>query len=124
MLSENPLVTARTAIESTYFGRCDVIELAEEKGASRITSHKENVVLENIPCRLSFSEKKAAVITETAAELSGGVKLFVAPEVDIKCGSKIVVRQDGMTREFRASGVPAVYPTHCEIMLELFEKWS
>lgn len=125
MLSENPLVTARTAIESTYFGECDVIEFIEEKDPkTKVTSHKEEIVLEKIPCRLSFSEKKAAVPTETAAEISGGAKLFVSPDVVIKSGSKIVVRQDNMVRVFRASGVPAVYPTHCEIMLELFEKWS
>lgn len=125
MLSEDQMVMARAAIESTYSGECDVIEFIEEKDPkTKVTSHKEEIVFKKIPCRLSFSEKKAAVITETAAEISGGAKLFVSPEVKIKCGSKIVVRQDNMTREFSASGVPAVYPTHCEIMLELFEKWS
>lgn len=125
MLQKNPLVISRSAIESTYFGECDVVEFIEEKDPkTKVTSHREESVLEKIPCRLSFSEKKAAVITETAAEISGGAKLFVSPEINIKSGSKITVRQDNMVREFRASGVPSVYPTHCEIMLELFEKRS
>lgn len=125
MLSENPLVTARSAIESTFFGECDVVEFIEEKDPkTKVTSQKNVTVFEKIPCRLSFSEKKAAVITETAAEISGGAKLFVSPDINIKSGSKITVRQDNMVRVFRASGVPAVYPTHCEIMLELFEKRS
>ncbi len=125
MLSENPLVIARSAIESTFFGECDVVEFCKVKDpTTKITSNKEVRVLEGIPCRLSFSEKKAAERSETVTGIAGGAKLFVAPDIDIKSGSKIVVRQDNMVREFCASGVPAVYPTHCEIELELFEKWS
>ncbi len=125
MLSENPLVIARSAIESTYFGECDVVEYRKVKDpTTKITSNKEVRVLEGIPCRLSFSEKKAAERSETVTGISGGAKLFISPDIEIKTGSKIVVRQDNMVREFCASGVPAVYPTHCEIELELFEKWS
>lgn len=125
MLSKDPLVTARSAIESTYLGECDVVEFIEEKDPkTKVTSKKTVTAFEKIPCRLSFSEKKAAVITETAAEISGDAKLFISPDIKIKSGSKITVRQDNMTREYCASGVPAVYPTHCEIMLELFDKRS
>ncbi len=125
MLSQNPLVIARGAIESTYFGECDVVEFRKAKDpTTKITSNEEVKVLEGIPCRLSFSEKRAAEPSETVTGISGGAKLFISPDIEIKTGSKVVVRQDNMVREFCASGVPAVYPTHCEIELELFEKWS
>lgn len=47
-------------------------------------------------------------------------KLFISPDVAIKAGSKIIVTQHGRTTEYSNSGVPAVYPTHQEIMLTLF----
>ena len=51
------------------------------------------------------------------------MKLFISPDVLIKAGSKIIVTQHGRTTEYSNSGVPAVYPTHQEIMLTLFEGW-
>ena len=62
--------------------------------------------------------------TDTAAKLTQGTKLFIAPEIKIKPGSKIIVEQNGTTTEYSASGVPAVYLSHAEIMLELFEGWA
>lgn len=129
MLSENSLVradaAARKAIESTYIGVCDVIEqsdMLDEKTA--ITYQSEVVVLEKQPCRLSFEKIQAANQTELGAAVSLGVKLFVAPEIDIKSGSKIVVTQNGVTTVYRASGEAAVYGSHREIMLELWKEWA
>ena len=125
MLSENSVVKARAAIEATYAGVCDVIEYRSVKdGVTKLTNQSEVTVLEKLPCRVSFESKTAAVQTDTAASVSQGVRLFVPPDADIKSGSKVVVTQNGHTVAYRASGVPAVYPTHSEIMLELFEKWS
>ena len=44
--------------------------------------------------------------------------------VHIKGGSKIVVTQNGRTQIFSSSGEAAVYPTHQEIILELFKGWA
>lgn len=56
--------------------------------------------------------------------VSQSVKLFISPDIVIKAGSKIIVTQHGRTTEYSNSGVPAVYPTHQEIMLTLFEGWA
>lgn len=48
----------------------------------------------------------------------------IPPDVVIKAGSKIIVTQHGRTTEYSNSGVPAVYPTHQEIMLTLFNGWA
>ena len=66
----------------------------------------------------------ATVQTDTAAALSQGVKVFLSPNVSIKAGSKLTVTQNGVTTAYKSSGVPAVYPTHQEIILTLFERWA
>ena len=116
---------ARKAQESTYEGLCTIYEyrdVTDEK--TKLSSEEEIAVIENQPCKLSFEKLDAVVQTETVAVPAQGVKLFLAPEVTVKGNSKIVVTQNGVTGEYSASGVPAIYPTHQEIPLELFRGWS
>ena len=133
MLPENQVVkltaaqkAARKAIESTYSGVYAIIErrdVRDEK--TKITrKNKEVSVVENQPCKLSFEKLNAVVQTGTAAKQTQGTKLFIAPEIKVKPGSKIIVEQNGVTTEYSSSGVPAVYLSHAEIMLELFEGWA
>ncbi len=142
MLSENSLVReyniaaersaansrfafARAAIESEYRGVCDVTVFSQTKDAGTgITRIAEEVVLRDMPCRLSFEGLKSAENTETAARVSQRAKLFISPDIRIKSGSRVTVRQDGLEREFAMSGIPAVYPTHQEIMLRLAADYS
>lgn len=133
MLPKNQVVkltaaqkAVRKAIESTYSGVCTVIErrdVRDEK--TKITRKNEEVpVIENQPCKLSFEKLNAVVQTDMVAKQTQGTKLFIAPEIKVKPGSKIVVEQNGVTTEYSASGVPAVYPSHVEIKLELFRGWA
>lgn len=117
---------ARKAIESTYSGVCTVIERRDVRDErTKITRKNEEVpVVENQPCKLSFEKLNAVVQTDTAAKLTQGTKLFIAPETKIKPGSKIIVEQNGTTTEYSASGEPAVYFSHSEYMLELFKGWA
>lgn len=112
---------ARKAQESGYIGKANVIQYEKTVDKNHLTKHEEKVVLENQPCKLSFESMKQAVGTETAADISQVVKLFISPDVTIKPGSKIVVTQSGVTTDYTYSGVPAIYPTHQEIILELYE---
>lgn len=117
---------ARKAIESTYSGVCTVIERRDVRDErTKITRKNEEVpVVENQPCKLSFEKLNAVVQADTAAKLTQGTKLFIAPEIKIKPGSKIIVEQNGTTTEYSASGEPAVYFSHSEYMLELFKGWA
>lgn len=116
---------ARKAIEATYTGMVTVSEYQRVKDPNTaLTSYKEVVVLENQPCKLSFESIATAVQTGTVATVSQAVKLFLSPDITIKPGSKLTVTQTGVTTEYSSSGVPAVYPTHQEIMLELFDSWA
>ena len=116
---------ARKAIEATYFGTLTVTEMKKEKDAkTKLTKTEPVVVLENQPCKLSFETLKSAVQTDSAATVTPVTKLFVSPDVSIRAGSKITVTQDNVTTDYTRSGVPAVYPTHQEIVLELFKEYA
>lgn len=116
---------ARKAIEGTYTGLLKVEEYQDRKDPVTYITHTEKVVvLENQPCKLSFESITTTIQTEAAATISQAVKLFVSPDIIIKPGSILTVTQNGRTTEYSASGVPAVYPTHQEIMLELSDEWA
>ena len=122
---EKARARAKTCIESAYEGLCTVIECQYIRDSvAKIKHQKDVVVLENQPCRLSFENIAATAQTETAATVSQGIKLFMSPEISIQPGSKILVRQNGMCGVYKASGEPAIYRTHQEIMLELFKGWA
>lgn len=117
---------ARAAFEAAHYdGFCTVTEhqqVTDER--SRLTTHKDVVVIQDQACHLSFKTIKSADQSDTAAAVTQITKLFIAPEITIRPGSKITVVQSGTTGEYTHSGVPAVYDTHQEIILELFERWT
>ena len=116
---------ARRAQEATYEGLCTIYEcrdVTDEK--TKLSSEEEVAVIEDQPCKLSFEKLNSVVQTETAAVQAQGVKLFLAPEIAVGSNSKIVVTQNGITNEYSASGIPAVYSTHQEITLESFRGWA
>lgn len=123
-ITDNVIAAARGARERLYTGRCTITEYQQLRDeATRISSGSEVVIAEDIPCRLSY-EKIVAAGGGMVAAVSQQVKLFLAPDIVVKPGSKITVEQDGRRQEFAASGEPAVYATHQEIMLEIFRGWA
>lgn len=108
-----------------YEGLCTIMEYHDVRDEKTKLSHEEEVtVVENQPCKLSFEKLNAVVQTDTASTKSQIIKLFLAPEVQVKAGSKIIVTQNGMTEEYSSSGQAAIYSTHQEIILELFRGWA
>lgn len=116
---------AQKAIERTYQGVLVVTEhrkMKDEK--SKLTNYQDVIVLENQPCKLSFERLQTAVQSESAASVAQTTKLFLSPDIVIKANSKITVTQAGVTMDYKSSGIPAVYQTHQEIILDLFKGWS
>lgn len=112
----------RAALEQKYEGRCSVYEYRDTiDPATRITAKQEAEVFTDIPCRLSYERLYATDAAAGAPQQAIGVKLFLAPDVAVKPGSKLVVTQNGVTEQYAASGKPAVYPTHQEVVLSLLE---
>lgn len=125
MLSKNQVVKARKAIESMYDGTCAIIERQKVKLPNKSTGFMDIVVLEDIPCRLSFKTITNTNQTETGVSAVVQVtKVFIAPEIQVKPGSKLTITQNDVTTEYKSSGQPAIYTTHQEIELELFERWA
>lgn len=118
------MVKARKALESLYDGKCTITEYQKIQKENKSTAFKEVVVLENQPCRLSYQNITQTTQTESGSTLSQSVKVFIAPEIVVKPGSKLTITQNQVTTEFQNSGQPAHYFTHQEIVLELFKGWS
>lgn len=124
MLSENQVVVVRKAIEMTYDGKCTITEHQKVQKPSKSTGFQDVIVLTDQPCKLSFSKITNTSQGETAAMVIQTAKVLLAPEIQIKTGSKLTITQNGVTTEYKSSGEPARYATHQEIVLELFKGWS
>lgn len=118
---------AKSALEQTYHTMvCSVVEYQEiTDETTKITRHGEVTVLKDQPCKLSYEKLDAVIQSDTAAAKAQGTTLFIAPEIEIKPGSKVVVTNDaGVTTAYKASGEAAIYVSHKEIPLELFDGWA
>ncbi len=125
MLSKTQLVKARKAIESLYDGKCSIIEYRKVKKANKTTGFEEVVVLEGQPCRLSFGSTANTTPTDNGvSSVTQTVKVFLAPEIEVKPGSKLTISQNGVMTDYKNSGKAAIYSTHQEIDLEIFKGWA
>lgn len=116
---------ARKAIESMYDGVLSVTEHQKVKDEkTKLTKYQDVVVLSDQPCKLSFERLQTAIQSDSAASVAQTTKLFVSPDIVIKAGSKITVEQAGVSTDYTCSGIPAVYDTHQEITIDLFEDWA
>jgi len=94
---------------------------------SKIIHYDESLILKDIPCRLSvkysqfFSNTNQ---TNTVNIINNDAKLITFPDIIIKPGSKIVVTQNGVTKVYKNSGIPVVYSSHQEIIMQVFDKWA
>lgn len=118
------IAAVRAGIESLYEDRCAIYELAATQDPeTKITSQAEQEVVTDQPCRLSFQKLSSALESPPAAAVGQTIKLFLAPDITVKPGSKIAVTRNGSIMQFISSGLPAVYPTHQEILLQA-EGWA
>lgn len=125
MLPKAELVRARKTIESLYNGRCTITEYHKVTKANKSTGFEEVTILTDQPCKLSFgTNNSTSSANGGASAVAQIVKVFISPDIIIKPGSKLTITQNGVTTVYKNSGQPALYSTHQEITLELFEGWS
>lgn len=116
---------ARNAIERLYTGVCNVYEYQQSVDPiNKRTTQSEKLVIENQPCRVSYSLVTNADEVGNIATKRQEIKLFIAPELEIKAGSKISVSQNGVLKWYEASGEPAVHSNHQEIVLVLVDRMA
>lgn len=108
----------------TYEHRCTITIKEKYTKENHVTATRDKVLLENEPCRISFSSINTTEENSNAARIVQTVKLFIAPEHNIPNGSKITINHDGIESLFSKSGKSALYPTHQEIMLDIFKDYA
>lgn len=104
----------------SYDFRADIFE-KKKVVVSSVTNFEEVMVQSDVCCRLSYSNISSNSENEADSDVTQVIKLFMAPEINVKPGSKILVKGVGGVVAYKSSGRPAVYPTHQEILLDLME---
>lgn len=119
-------VVARKYFEKLYDCKCDIVEYQEMIKLNKSTGFGEVTTYQNQSCKISYETLSTInIVGDNGAEVPLSTKLFISPDIKIKTGSKIKVTNSlGEVIEYKSSGEPAMYDTHQEIMLELFESWS
>lgn len=84
-LNKPKMLRVRHTIEDTYDCLCEIIEYQPVKNTTnKRTEHKEIIVLEKQPCRISYKTISNANETKNKNKVFQIVKLFIAPEIQIK----------------------------------------
>ena len=112
----NPI---RRAMERLYGDTCTIYEIQHVKDDATGITHKEGwaAVAENLPCRLSSKSVVQTQSVDGLGQITKVVKLYLAPEITVKAGSKIVVSRRGRTEVYQNSGEPTTRTNHQEIAL-------
>lgn len=113
----------RKSLEKLYLDTCNIYEYKKVKDPNnKRTTYNSVLSYENIKCRLSF--KNITSTNQTTGEVitSQVTVLFINPELNIKPNSVIEVMRNNRILKYQNSGIPAIYPTHQEIVLNLYEE--
>ena len=124
-VSGDEMVNVRKYLEQQWTDRATITEY--RKTVDPITHESIPSVVDvmtDLPCRISFSTLVTAGINNGVANVSQTIKLFTAPDIDIKEGSIITVTREGHAEKYKRSGVPAWYNSHQEIPLEKYEEYA
>lgn len=115
----------QTLQAKAYVGRMTVHRLSST-GMDPITGIEStdwSVIISSAPCRISYK-----TATSTAQEVVGEVQqeivLYCDPRYVIPEGSRIDVSQNNVTTVYQLSGKAAVYASHQEIPLKVFQEYA
>lgn len=113
------------ALRRLWDGLCDVYVYKEgvDEATGR-TIQKAELTVKGKPCRVSYSTISATAPESEANDVRQVVKLFIAKDVEIPEGSRLVITQEGRTETYRRAGKAAVYSVHQEIVLEHEKEWA
>ena len=115
----------RKAVEATYDGTCRIYGMQSVKDpVTKVTRQDEALVQDGIACHLSYSSAAPAAGSDTVTAVAQTIKLFMTPELTVPPGCRIEVTQQGRAESYAQSGKAAVYPSHQEILLELWKGYA
>lgn len=116
--------SVRAALRSMWTDTCTVYNYEPVQKTNKSTVHEPVAVIIDEPCRLSFSRLAQANQTDTAAATPQVVKLFLDEDLEIKAGSKIVVKRRQIEFTYGYSGETGIFDDHQEIVLIPWEGWA
>lgn len=123
MLSQIQMVRFRKQIEKLYDSVCAVVVAQEQILDNGVSTFVDKIILENQPCRISQQSITQANNNGAVTEADKVISLYIAPEVDVPAGSKILVTYNNITDEYRRTGFPSRYDAYQKIQLEYVGRW-
>lgn len=125
MNQEKVFIKARKKLELFYHGTCDIYEKEiVERENSCIHETIEKQVQTEIPCRITYMTSGAGQEELENIRINQRVRIFFQPEIIVKEGSRICVKQNGMEKSYNCTGSTKRYLTHQEVEAIAEEKWS
>lgn len=118
------MVNTKKHLQTLWEDTLTVTEYQKVTRPNMSTGFEEVIVLENEPCKLSFTTLQSTNQNDSEAKLVQVTKLFLDNAIEIKPGSKFIVERNGESFEFSQSGLPGVFFNHQEIVLVPFEGWA
>lgn len=109
-------------ITGLYHGECDIYELAESRDDRGVSTFDRVKVQSGVKCRLVFASREGFALIRNAAQAtqktdySLNVRVFLSPDIYVKAGSLMEVRQNDVTYYLRATAEGARYRYHQEVM--------
>ncbi len=109
-------------IISLFFGKCDIYETRAFTDERGVTKEALQPVYEDVDCRLVFGGRDNYSAQRTASGRAHkndsvlNVRVFLSPDIYVRAGSIIRVRQNGHFYSLRSTGEGAVYRYHQELM--------
>jgi len=123
------MVGAGKVLRRFWTDRCDVYVkdgAADDRTGRRVFTERK--LHTDLPCKLSFrlSFETVGAVRDVGDVTAAGqaVKLFLAPDVEMPAGSRVVVKRGGQEMGFWRSGIPAVFDRHQEVRVERQERWA
>lgn len=117
------MVNNRKSLEKLYTDICTVYGFEKVRNPETKRTGIEPVKkYENIPCRISFKNINSSQEGDSHSTVSQITVLFISHEISIKEGSIIEVTRQGQVLKFESSGIPALYPSHQEIVLKNYKE--
>ena len=118
------MVNTLPALKTLWKDTFSVVEYQQIKQPNGATGFIEVTVLENEPCKLSFSNLREVNQNDANAIIVQTTKLFFENRIDVKSGSKIIVKREDRTFEYSQSGEPGIFFSHTEITLVPWKGWA
>lgn len=103
----------RECLETLYTGLVDVFESKNIEDENFFSRPVEREILHQEPCRISYQVSHPTV--DNPKEHRKKITLMIAPEPDIKAGTKFVVTQNGKTEIYFKASEPKIYSDHQSI---------